>query len=166
MTDRITQSGASVDCGYRSKLLPLESLINVVTLVGGSVAWGLLPPLARRHWKTDYDNRFTVGGESGASSVDASRHCDPVRIGRRGLVWLDDDDDPVVDDSEKLSLAQRSTDFRRTTRRGGEEGAQVVLVHRNCCEESVAAPAGDAECFDRHESHMVFDLSNLVMCPR
>ena len=103
------------------------------------------------------DTLLALGGEIGTSMVDSSSSChrDPVRIGRRGLFWWDDDV-PVVEDSEKLPLVQRSTDFRRTTRRGGEEGAQVVMVHRNCCDESTSGSIGDDKSFDRKESYMVF----------
>ena len=71
-------------------------------------------------------------------------------MGRRGLSWCDDN---VEEDSEKLS--QRSNDFRLTTRRGGEDGVQMVLVHRNCCEEYISGSARNDESFDRHEAYMV-----------
>ena len=115
-------------------------------------------PCATRRAETlveDNDNLLEVGGEIGTSLVDSSCHRDPVRIGRRGLSWGGADDFPDVEDSEKLPLAQRSTDFLRTTRRGGEEGAHVVWVHRNCCNEWISASVGDERSFDRLESYMV-----------
>ena len=82
---------------------------------------GGTPYSTRRAASTEGDDALLAsGGEIGTSIV---------RMGRRGLSWWDDS---VDDDSEKLPLFQRSKDFRRTTRRGGEDGVQVVMVHRNC----------------------------------
>ena len=115
---------------YRSPVVNAVMLARQRKLVAGT-------PCATRRAETsaeDNDTLLEVGGEIGTSLADSSCHRDPVRIGRRGS-WCGDDDFPDVEDSEKLPLAQRSADFRRITRRGGEDGAHVVRVHRSCCNE-------------------------------
>ena len=77
-----------------------------------------------------------MGGEMGESKL-GSFHRELFRMGLRGLCSClnDGDGDDDDDGSEKLppqQLFQRSLDLRRTTRRGGDDGVQVVFVHRSC----------------------------------
>ena len=90
---------------------------------------GTLYSTCRAAAAKDNDALLAAGGEIGTSMADSFCQRDRIRIGRRGLSRWDDN---IVEDSEKLSLSQRSNDFRRDTRWGGKEGEP--MVHRKCCE--------------------------------